>query len=241
MKTLLTILALACAVATDAQAQLITNAFTGTFTFTGSSGTNIPFLYNGTTIPNLAVGALDKIGITNSSSAANFRGSSWALDNQPAGNLTGTVNLGKYMEFGITAAAGSTMNMTNITFGIGRSATGPRQWQWRSSVDNFAAPITTYATLNASLTNSLGILTSPDADAGYTGNVLNLTSGGFDNLPSVTFRLYGYNAQTTLGTGGLQGPLTFTGASIVPEPSTYAMLALAGAGFAGYVIRRRRR
>jgi hypothetical protein len=27
----------------------------------------------------------------------------------------------------------------------------------------------------------------------------------------------------------------------IPEPSTYAMLALAGAGFAGYVIRRRRR
>jgi len=32
--------------------------------------------------------------------------------------------------------------------------------------------------------------------------------------------------------------LSFTA---VPEPSTYAMLALAGAGFAGYVIRRRRR
>ena len=30
-------------------------------------------------------------------------------------------------------------------------------------------------------------------------------------------------------------------ATVVPEPSTYAMLALAGAGFAGYVIRRRRR
>jgi hypothetical protein len=29
--------------------------------------------------------------------------------------------------------------------------------------------------------------------------------------------------------------------NVVPEPSTYAMLALAGAGFAGYVIRRRRR
>ena len=28
---------------------------------------------------------------------------------------------------------------------------------------------------------------------------------------------------------------------VVPEPSTYAMLVLAGAGFAGYVIRRRRR
>ena len=30
-------------------------------------------------------------------------------------------------------------------------------------------------------------------------------------------------------------------ATVIPEPSTYAMLALAGAGFAGYVIRRRRR
>ena len=29
--------------------------------------------------------------------------------------------------------------------------------------------------------------------------------------------------------------------NVVPEPSTYAMLAMAGVGFAGYVVRRRRR
>ena len=39
--------------------------------------------------------------------------------------------------------------------------------------------------------------------------------------------------------GNLTAATTF--AEAIPEPSTYAMLALAGAGFAGYVIRRRRR
>ena len=39
--------------------------------------------------------------------------------------------------------------------------------------------------------------------------------------------------------GNLTVATTF--AEAIPEPSTYAMLALAGAGFAGYVIRRRRR
>ncbi len=238
MKKFLTVLAIAGAC--TAHAQLVTNAFTGTFTFDGTSGTNIPFAYNGTVISNVTVGSANKVGITNTSSTSNFRGSFWALDNTPVGGLTGAVDLGKYIEFGLTAAAG-TINMTGITFGVGRSSTGPRQWEWRSSVDSYAAPITTYGTLNASVTNSLGILTTPDANAGYIGNVLDLSGGGFDNLTSVTFRLYAYNSEATAGTGGLQGPLTFSGASVVPEPSTYAMLALAGAGFAGYVIRRRRR
>ena len=239
MKKLLIILALAGTC--TAHAQLITNAFTGTFTFDGSTGTNIPFAYNGTAIPDVTVGSADKIGITNSSSTGNFRGSFWALDDTPVGGLTGTVDLGKYIEFGLTAAAGTTINMTEINFGVGRSGTGPRQWEWRSSVDSFAAPITTFGTLNASVTESLGILTTPDANAGYTGNVLDLSGGSFDNLTSVTFRLYGYNSESTAGTGGLQGPLTFSGASVVPEPSTYAMIALAGAGFAAYRLRRRAR
>ena len=242
MKKFLTILALTAAIITGAQAQITTNAFTGTFTFTSSSGTNIPFAYNGDAISDVTVGALDKVGITNTSSTGNFRGSFWALDDTNAiGSLTGTVDLGKYMEFGLTAASGFTLNMTDISFGVGRSGTGPRQWEWRSSVDSFAAPITTFGSLNTNVTESLGILTTPDANTGYTGNVLDLSGGGFDNLTSVTFRLYGYNAEGTAGTGGLQGPLTFSGATVVPEPSTYAMLALAGACFAAYRIRRRTR
>ena len=43
----------------------------------------------------------------------------------------------------------------------------------------------------------------------------------------------------SLTVGNLRVATDFT--AVVPEPSTYAMLALAGTGFAGYVIRRRRR
>ncbi len=61
----------------------------------------------------------------------------------------------------------------------------------------------------------------------------------------------GINALDVLGSSGTNPPVTGNPNSAlhmpvgtfntVPEPSTYAMLALAGAGFAGYVIRRRRR
>jgi hypothetical protein len=54
---------------------------------------------------------------------------------------------------------------------------------------------------------------------------------------NVYFRLVSGQTATGAGTGRVDN-ITITG---VPEPSTYAMLALAGAGFAGYVIRRRRR
>jgi hypothetical protein len=238
MNKLITFLAIAAASA--AHAQFVTNAFTGTFTFDGTTGTNVPFVYNGTAISDVTVGSFDKVGIVNSSSTGNFRGSSWALDDTPVGGLTGVVDLTKYLEFSLTADSG-TINISSITFGVGRSGTGPRQWEWRSSVDSFASVLTNYTSLNASVTESLGTLTTPDANAGYTGNTLDLSGGSFENLSSVTFRLYGYNSEGTAGTGGLQGPLTFSGVSVVPEPSTYALLALSGLAWAGCSARRRRR
>lgn len=63
--------------------------------------------------------------------------------------------------------------------------------------------------------------------------------GGAYDLFSYTLDLGGTspNNQFTSGTGAAGGQ----GFTTVPEPSTYALLAMSGIGMAGYVIRRRRR
>ena len=64
----------------------------------------------------------------------------------------------------------------------------------------------------------------------------NVISSGID---SFNLRQSSAAPDQALTIGSLRVATDF--AAVVPEPSTYAMLALAGAGFAGYVIRRRRR
>jgi hypothetical protein len=73
------------------------------------------------------------------------------------------------------------------------------------------------------------VLTNPDTNASWTGNVMDLTAPQFQNQSSLTFRLYGFNSESVAGTGGIQGPLTFSGkvAAVVPEPSA-ALLGLVG-------------
>jgi hypothetical protein len=241
MKKLLLTGLCALAIGGISQAQLITNNFSGTFSFAGTVGFTNSLPYNGTAIADVLVGDLTKNGVTDSSSTGNFRGSAWALDDAPVGGLTGLIDLGKYFELTLTADPGTTLNMTSVTFGIGRSATGPRTWEWRSSVDGFASAITTFSNLNAGLTEASGVITNPDANSSWTGNVLDLSAPSFSGLSTISLRFYGYNSETNAGTGGFQGNLSFSGASVVPEPSTYALLALAGAGLAGHMIRRRRR
>lgn len=184
---------------------------TGTYTF--GTVNNNPFTYNGTAVNNLSVSALTIIGASWSSSSGNFRGSNWGLDPSTSGqsttntaSLTGSVDLSKYIQFTLTAGSNFYIHNPSITFGIGRSATGPRQFQWRSSIDNFTNPIS-IGTANANLTNNTGVLTTPDANSGYTGNTLTISQTG---LSSITFRFYAYNSEQTGGTGGIQGDLTFS-------------------------------
>jgi len=213
---LATFVIVAAAITADAQ------SFSGTYTF-GSDGNVVTFPYNGTAVPNLTVGDLTKVGVTSGPSSQNFRASNWALDTV-SGSLTGSVDLGKYFDFTLTAAAGYTFDMTSFDFGVGRSGTGPRSFEWRSSLDSFASVTSGYTSVNAALNQDLGsgILTyTADATTSATGNVLSFTGSSFTNLSSVTFRFYGYNSEQTGGTGGLQGPLTFSGSLNAPVGTTY--------------------
>lgn len=211
-------------------------SFVGTFSFAGTTGNVASLPYNGTAIDDVSVGNLTKVGVTTSSSSGNSRASGWSTGATDASNsFTGTIDTGKYFEFSLTAASGVTIDMSSITFGVGRSGTGPRQWEWRSSVDSYAATIGSYTTTNAGLTNSGGVLTNPDSNSSWTGNVLDLSGAQFKNLTSVSFRIYAYNAEATAGTGGLQGNLSFAGTA-VPETSAALLGALGVLG----LLRRRR-
>jgi autotransporter-associated beta strand protein len=218
-KTLLA-LAVMCA-ASHAFAQ---TAFTGTYTFTGTTGTNNPFSYNGTDIANLTEGALSRTtNLPVSSSSGNFRATGFALD-ASLGTLTGTNDPTKYFEFSLTAASGFTLSMTNINFGVGRSGTGARTFAWASSVDSFAAIITNYSSLGSSgqLTNNNGAVSiiTDSTPTTATNVVLDLSGASFQNLTSITFRFYGWNGESAAGTAGLQGPLSFSGSLLNTNPVT---------------------
>ena len=205
---------------------------TGTFLFTGSTGNVSSLAYNGGAIGNITVGDLVKVGATTSASSGNFRASNWALDTGSS-TLTGSINAGKYFGFTITADPGFTFDLDTINFGFGRSSTGPRSSQWRSSLDNYAAPISSYSSLGASgqFNQSNGVLNfTNDVDSSGTNVVLALSgsSAGYQGLSTIGLRWYGYNAESTAGTGGFQGPLRFTvtvhsGTPVDPyaPPATY--------------------
>ena len=127
----------------------------------------------------------------------------------------------------------STLTFSNIgmTWSQTRSSTGPTNFFLSYSTDGAAfTTLTNYSvaqvTWNGTSNNIASIFTADFA-----------TTTSVDNLADVYFRLVSEQTAASSGTGRIDD-ITITG---VPEPSTYAMLALAGAGFAGYVIRRRRR
>jgi len=194
--------------------------FTATYTF-GADGNVQSFAYNGTTYPGITMSNVDKVGVTTSLSASNFRATTWPTVSSP--------DTGKYIGFTITAASGYKFTVNTINFGIGRSGTGTRDTEWRGSADSYGALINNYTTLNSNLTNNSGVLNNPDTNSNWTGNVLTLGSSYAEVTTSCGFRVYLYTAEASGGTAGLAGPLTVTGTitqtgggspSIIVNPNT---------------------
>lgn len=122
----------------------------------------------------------------------------------------GGIDLNAYLEFSVTPTAGHTITLSSLVMQIRRSTTGssgagPNTWSLRSSLDAYAADI------------SSGILTMNSSPA----TIVSLGIA-FINLPSkITFRLYGYNA--TVSSGGLN---RFVYDDIVASGSTVLPVAL---------------
>lgn len=207
---------------------IVTNPFSGIFTW-GTNGNVTNFPYNGSIIPDVSISSFTKVNTVSSSSSGNFRASSWSTNAIP--------DLNKYFEFSIAAATGTTINMGNITFGIGRSSTGPLKWEWRTSLDNYAVAVTNFVTVNTNLTITNGTISVPDLNGSWLNNIISFTN--MVGIENITFRFYGFGSKTNSGTGGFQGSLAFDGESIpvIPEPSTMSLLLICGIAALGYRMR----
>ena len=187
-------------------------AFTATYNFAGGIGNVASLAYNGTIYAEINPGPLVKVGVTTASSNGNSRATGWPTGATSGSDVfTGTVDVGKYIGFTIDAASGYKFTITSITFGIGRSGTGTRQCEWRGSYDSYEALISDYSALNASLTNTSGVLTNPDVNSSWIGNELNAGSNYIDINTSAGFRIYLFNSEAAAGTAGLQGNITIAG------------------------------
>ena len=172
---------------------------------------------------NGGIGQLTAVHASNNTvwSSPSGNGSSNSLS---ANNWT----TGDYFQFQF-----STLTFSNIaiTWSQTRSATGLTNFSLRYSTDG--SSFTTFTNYSvAQVTWSSTTFTNSSV---FVADLLSVTA--IDNLSDVYLRLVAEQTPAGTGTGRIDD-ITITG---VPEPSTYAMLALAGAGFAGYVIRRRRR
>ena len=142
-----------------------------------------------TTISNLTIGDLTQgnnngtTTLINATSASSGYSGATGTNNAGAAARTGVLNTdasgSAYFQFTLTPANGYNFTLTGISFGSRGTSTGPQAYSLRSSLDSYAADITT----GSLLANSTWALKS------NTG--LNLNGQG--NANPVTFRLYGYN------------------------------------------------
>ncbi|MBA3971734.1 MAG: hypothetical protein H0X46_06235, partial [Bacteroidetes bacterium] len=155
----------------------------------------------------------------NSASAGMFNFSSWdigALDGETSfAGLTGVINTGKYYEFTVTPTLAQALSLTGITFNVSRDINGIRTFAVRSSFDGYAANITaaiTPANPNLSIQAGNTFFINSDTTISLTGSKITLTTAAFTNInnASRTFRIYGWNAEASNGTFGIDN-ITLTG------------------------------
>jgi hypothetical protein len=243
MKLLLLCLLSAIA-APQAKAVLsVTNSFSGTISFAGQTNaplltTNISALPANSTINAQLEKAITIGGLASSSSVDRFMASQWS---------TNSFNSDKYFQLTLNTSPSAGIPFAYfdniaIEFALRRSSSGPRQFQWRSSLDMFTTVMTNFTLTNPSLSLAGGVLTLPDTASTETfgGNRLVLSAPALSHT-NLTLRLYGYQAENPMGQGGLDSPLAISGKIVVPEPSTYALLSLAAAVGLWLGIRRRKK
>ena len=190
---------------------------------TTSSGTTDPSttpVNNGATFSNPKA-----VGVSaNSSKNGIFNFSNWdkggekTNHNSNYDSLTGTINTDKYYEVTIGPKYGNSFTLGKMTFSFKRDSLGVRTFAVRSSADNFTTNLpASVSPSNANLAvkpNNILFVVNDTSDL-QDGSTITLTAIK-NGLAPVTYRIYGWNAEDTTGTFGIDN-LTFTGTSGIIE------------------------
>ena len=126
-------------------------------------------------------------GVTAASNSNRFGGSNWfKTGNTNPSLLSEAITANSYIEFIVTPTTGYSITPTSFEFIWDFSGSGPSSVALRSSADNYATNLGTVTGMTAS-----------------TSLFKTLSIAGLSNITSATtFRLYGYAATATGGTGG---------------------------------------
>lgn len=145
----------------------------GIYLFTNNTGTNDVGPSN--VLPNTIFSNYARTGVN----LPNNHGTGGFASNFPIGGF----NAGRYHSFTVEPGAGYTMTLEQIDFYESRSGGGPRRWELRSSVDNFATSIATF--------------NIPD-NTQSRRHFITLPSASFTNVNQVEFRFYAYNSDIAI-------------------------------------------
>ena len=179
-----------------------------TYTFndvTSTSGKIDPTIVPKST-QRIDFGSFNSEGVSsNPSNSGKFSFTNWPLGGLDANNnsdyskLSGNIDVNKYYQVTLTPKSGQLANLDTLFFTFQRSATGPRSYALRSSIDNYANNIKPSSKNSKIIIQNESFYSLKDTANSLEGSFLALDPI-FSNLTSpITFRIYAWNAEDNLG------------------------------------------
>ncbi|MGJ8644425.1 MAG: PEP-CTERM sorting domain-containing protein [Luteolibacter sp.] len=153
-------------------------------------------------------------------------------------DIEGAFTAGDYVEFSITALAGTTLDLNSFTFDLVRGDRGAQDYAFRTNVDGGG-----FSSTFGFADQSIPGITLTDGTPNFTPNAginhsLDLSGAAYQGLTSFTIQIaLDDRVNNTAGASGTVFDTFVVNGDVVPEPSSITLLGL---GMAGLLMRRRR-